>query len=202
MANAGRPREFDLDASLDRAQQVFWARGYGGASLRDLTKAMGIKPPSLYAAFGSKAGLFDKVVERYAGHAGAAPMTALRNGATARDSVRAMLMAAARAYTRRNLPKGCLIVTSALTDDSGDDCAAARSLSLRRRATRQAIERRINDGKAAGEVSLKCDSAALADFITSVLHGFSVRARDGATAETLTRSVDYAMAAYDAAVSG
>ena len=61
----GRPRGFCTDTALDRAMNVFWRKGYEGASLADLTEAMAINPPSLYAAFGSKEGLFRAVLERY-----------------------------------------------------------------------------------------------------------------------------------------
>src|ERR1700730_16017670 len=73
----GRPRSFSLEAALDRAIPIFWAKGYDGASFRDLTSAMGISPPSLMAAFGDKRGLFDAAVARYAETMAAKHLTAL-----------------------------------------------------------------------------------------------------------------------------
>src|SRR2546430_15073461 len=64
-AQRGRPRAFDPDAALERAMHVFWAKGYEGASLSDLTRAMRVNRPSLYAAFGNKEQLFRKVLDRY-----------------------------------------------------------------------------------------------------------------------------------------
>src|ERR1700732_1465937 len=61
----GRPRAFDADTALERAMHIFWAKGYEGASLSDLTGAMRINRPSLYAAFGNKEELFRKVLDRY-----------------------------------------------------------------------------------------------------------------------------------------
>ena len=65
MGTMGRPREFDVEQALDQALEVFWRNGYEGASISELTQAMGISPPSLYAAFGNKEGLFRKTLDRY-----------------------------------------------------------------------------------------------------------------------------------------
>src|SRR5438477_6548076 len=105
----GRPRSFDTDEALDRALRVFWRKGYEGTSLLDLTKAMGINPPSLYAAFGNKEDLFRKVVDRYVErHAGfwevasAAP--------TARAMIEHLLHASVDFVTDESNPRGCLFV--------------------------------------------------------------------------------------------
>src|SRR3954469_22395850 len=109
----GRPREFDVDQALDRALRVFWRRGYEGATLPDLTKAMGINRPSLYAAFGSKEGLFRKALDRYAAGPAAYVREAL-NEPTARAVAGRLLGGAIDLVTDRRNPRGCLLVQGAL----------------------------------------------------------------------------------------
>src|SRR5438876_10012648 len=111
---AGRPREFDLDQALDAALKVFWRKGYEGASLPALTRAMGINRPSLYAAFGNKESLFRKAVERYNAGPGAFFREALK-APTARGVVERLLRGAAEKQANPRAPHGCLIVHAALT---------------------------------------------------------------------------------------
>jgi AcrR family transcriptional regulator len=100
-----RPRSFDRDAALDTAMRLFWERGYEETSIGDLTRAMGIAAPSLYAAFGDKRALFEEAVERYE----ALPDAPLDEGSTER-----ILMRAAEAYTKADRPRGCFILSEPL----------------------------------------------------------------------------------------
>src|SRR4051812_42357533 len=104
----GRPRSFDRDAALQRAMEVFWRHGYEATSLADLTAAMGINPPSLYAAFGDKKRLFLEAIERYRCASGAARCFAQEP--TARDGMRRLLAELAVEATRPGRPAGCMIV--------------------------------------------------------------------------------------------
>src|SRR5947209_16697338 len=104
---AGRPRSFDLDKALDAALQVFWRKGYEGASLSDLTQAMGINRPSLYAAFGDKEMLFRKALDRYASGPAAYVSEALKEP-TARAAIERLLREAADSLTNPHNPPGCL----------------------------------------------------------------------------------------------
>src|SRR5881397_2597277 len=106
---AGRPRSFDLDKALDAALQVFWQKGYEGASLSDLTEAMGINRPSLYAAFGNKEALFRKVLDRYFAGPAAYVREALQEP-TARAVVERLLLGAAESHSDPRHPQGCLAV--------------------------------------------------------------------------------------------
>src|SRR5581483_5453377 len=106
-------RAFDIDEALERALQVFWRKGYEGASLSDLTDAMGINRPSLYAAFGDKEALFRKVLERYE-QGPVAYVTEALQEATARVAVERMLKGTVAALTRPHSPHGCLLVQGAL----------------------------------------------------------------------------------------
>src|SRR5205809_5912885 len=110
----GRPREFDPERALDRALKVFWKRGYEGASLPDLTRAMGINRPSLYAAFGNKASLFRLALDRYERGPGAYVCAALA-ATTAREVAEKLLFGAADMRADRRNPRGCLMVNAALT---------------------------------------------------------------------------------------
>ena len=113
----GRPRSFDTDKALDEAMEVFWRHGYDGASLAMLTKAMGIKPPSLYAAFGSKEGLLKAALDRYAERR-STHMRYVLAGATAREVAERFLTSIAESHTDPANPPGCLLVQGGLGEHS------------------------------------------------------------------------------------
>src|ERR1700737_5635229 len=116
----GRPRSFDIDQALDRALQVFWRKGYEGTSLSDLTKAVGVNRPSLYAAFGDKEALFRKVLGRYLDGPAAYTQEALKEP-TARAVIERLLRGAADLNTAPRNPGGCLMVQGAFASgDTGD----------------------------------------------------------------------------------
>src|SRR5579862_6084941 len=108
----GRPRSFDADEALDRALAVFWQRGYEGASLSELTQAMGITRPSLYAAYGNKEELFRKALDRYEERA--AGVYAALESRPARDAMRAFLIASVKGTCAGSCSRGCLFVKGAL----------------------------------------------------------------------------------------
>src|SRR5438094_4748444 len=112
-STVGRPRAFDVDEALDQALRIFWRKGYAGASLPDLTRAMGINRPSLYAAFGNKEMLFRKALDRYAEGPAAYVCEALREP-TARAVVERLLRGAIKLLTDPSNPGGCLAVHGAL----------------------------------------------------------------------------------------
>lgn len=200
MAVRGRPRGFDRTEALRRAMQVFWERGYEGASLSDLTAAMGINSPSLYATFGSKAALFREAVALYDATEGAVTERALRDGATARASVEAMLRANAAAYCDPDKPSGCMIVLAA-TNCTVENDAIRAFLAGSRRDTQAQLRRRLERGVAEGDLPAGADTASLAAFYAAVLWGLSIEARDGASRAQLTAIVDQAMAGWDALVA-
>jgi AcrR family transcriptional regulator len=196
MADRGRPRRFDRAEALRRAMAVFWQRGYEGTSLADLTAAMGIKRPSLYAAFGCKEALFREAVALYEAAEGQATARALRDAPSARAAVEAMLRANAAAYASPDRPPGCMVVLGAMLGTP--ECQAVRDhLAARRREAQTAVRRRLEEGIAQGELLPGTDTAALAAFYTTVLQGLSIQARDGASGQALGAIVDCAMAAWD-----
>jgi AcrR family transcriptional regulator len=176
-----RPRSFDRDTALACALEAFWRHGYDQTSINDLTEAMGIKPPSLYAAFGDKQTLFDEVVERYQSDPTSFISVALLEP-DAKRAIERLLHEAADQYTRNDQPRGCMVL-------SEPKLAAHRAESLRSLTDR--IQRGIDDG----DLPAATDAAALSRYLASVLSGMSAAARDGATAAELHTTADLALAA-------
>jgi AcrR family transcriptional regulator len=188
----GRPRAFDPDAALDRAMHVFWAKGYEGASLSDLTRAMRINRPSLYAAFGNKEQLFRKVLDRYMngpvawfGKALAAPK--------ARDVVEQIFISTARMAENPGVPPGCLLVQGALACGT----ASARKEVAARRATAEiALRRRFQRAKREGDLPKNTNPADLAHYVVTVVRGMAVQSAGGASRDELRRVAQIALRAW------
>ncbi|MET8877772.1 TetR/AcrR family transcriptional regulator [Nocardia sp. NPDC004604] len=195
MAERGRPRAFDREVALRRAMEVFWEHGYEGSSMSDLTAAMGINSPSLYAAFGGKEELFRTAVGLYSRTEGGYTARALREEPTARASIEAMLRDNAIAYTVADKPHGCMVVLAGSTYTTRSE-SIRDFLIEKRRETTEDIRDRLDRGIAEGDLPADTDTAALASFYTTVLYGLSIRARDGASHAELTQSIDCAMAAW------
>lgn len=197
MARRGRPRKFDRAAALQRAMEVFWSKGYELTSLADLTEAMGINTPSLYAAFQSKEALFLEAVELYAGKNGAVIWGGLEEAPTAREAFEQFLLASAQAFTRPEVPAGCLIVLGAMHASDVNE-KACTDLRQRRAQNVETLSRRLQRAVAEGELSADLDCQAIANFYVSVQYGMSIQARDGASRETLLAVARQAMAAWPA----
>lgn len=193
---AGRPRSFDRDEALSRALQVFWSKGYADASMADLTAAMGINSPSLYAAFGSKEDLFREAVRLYTETAGAGLWASMREAGTAREAIEGLLLATAEASGRTDRPKGCLLVLSGAHPDALPDRACGE-VSKIRADSMAAMEERLRAGQAAGEIAPDADPAAIAAFYTTIQQGMTFRAREGATPDELAATARAAMTAWD-----
>lgn len=177
---------------------VFWQQGYEGTSLSELTTAMGINSPSLYAAFGSKEALFREAVELYEATEGALAAGAL-DAPTAREAVEGMLRGNVADYADPSTPPGCMIVLAATTGTVGN--AGVRDfLAEQRRASEDALRRRLQRGVDDGDLPAGTDVGTLAAFVTTVQQGLSIQARDGASRETLDAVVDHALAVWDAMV--
>jgi AcrR family transcriptional regulator len=187
----GRPREFDADKALDQALNVFWRNGYEGASIADLTSAMGINPPSLYAAFGNKEGLFRKALDRYV-QRGTEFWNEAQAQPTARGMLEHLLHGKADFLTQANNPPTCMLDRSAMTCSEADK-AMQQELAALRSNFEIALRERFQAAKAAGEMSADMQPDDYARYIMTVLEGMSVRAAGGATREELHKIADMAL---------
>ena len=187
----GRPREFDVDKALDLALQVFWRKGYEGASMADLTETMGITKPSLYSAFGNKEELFRKALDRYVDGPGGYFQVALAKP-NARAVVEHLLYASADAVTDPNHPPGCLAVQGALS--CGDAAESIKQELMSRRAKgEQDLRQRFERAIAEGDLPEGSDAADLAAYLSAILQGMAVQAAGGATREQLRRIAEMAL---------
>jgi AcrR family transcriptional regulator len=182
----GRPRTFDRDNVLDRAITTFWANGYNGSSLDDLTETMGIGRPSLYATFGSKHGLFMEVIDRYAATFGCQPINALQGEPDINKAVSAFFEASIRCVTSRDGPKGCLIASVAAVETEQDEQVRDK-LNGMLAETDRVIADRFLAAQGQGQISRDSDPRALARLVISITHSFATRARFGAGRKELSR---------------
>jgi AcrR family transcriptional regulator len=192
----GRPRAFDRDAALEQAMRLFWARGFEATSISDLAAAMGINPPSLYAAFGDKKRLFAEAVDRYQAGPGGFALAALAAGGSAREAIETLLMAAARAFSDPACPPGCMVVLAA-TNCGAEADDIVEALRARRLGSEAVIRDRILTGVRSGEIA-EADADALASFYAAVFQGMSIKARDGAPRHELEAMARLAMQAWPA----
>jgi AcrR family transcriptional regulator len=201
----GRPRTFERDEALAAAMRVFRERGYEGATLADLQEAMGgLSPPSLYAAFGSKEELFKEAVSLYVESTGEAARCALEASDTStRDAIEQVLRANVAAITKSGEPRGCMLVLGAInrSSDDADDAAVSEHLHRLRLASYRCIAERIRRGIREGDLPRGTDAEGLTTFVTALINGLSVLARDGASRAALNAAVDRAMRAWDATAS-
>jgi AcrR family transcriptional regulator len=190
----GRPRSFDTDRALDRALQVFWRKGYEGASLSDLTKAVGVSRPSLYAAFGDKEALFRKTLDRYLTGPAAYTQEALKES-TARAVVDRLLRGAAELNAAACNPGGCLIVQGALASgDAGD--SIRQELVACRAAGEAALRRRFQRAKSDGDLPATVKPADLARYVATIIYGMAVQAAGGASRDELQHVVCFRWKGY------
>ncbi|MER5643532.1 TetR/AcrR family transcriptional regulator [Streptosporangium sp. NPDC002524] len=195
-AKRGRPRTFDHAAALTAATRLFWERGYEATSVGELTEAMGIRPGSLYAAFGDKKSLFKEVVREYGrSPVGAFMGVALEEEPTAYGAFARILREAAVIYPDPSHPAGCLTI-SAATNVTTQDAEVGVFLRDLRNGNLATFEARLRTARQAGELPAGADPRALAAYFATVVQGMSQRARDGATAAELTETAELALTAW------
>jgi AcrR family transcriptional regulator len=190
----GRPLSFDRDAALEQAMLLFWKHGYEATSLTHLTSAMGVTPPSVYAAFGDKKQLFLEAVRRYL----SGPVTAqdmIDAAPTAREAAWSLLESSVIAFTGTTTPRGCLLATGAISCS-----AAAQDVQSEIARMRGDIENRLRlkimRAVESGQMPSETDPEALAGFVIAIIQGLSTLARDGAARDRLMRVAHTAMSAW------
>ncbi len=193
----GRPRTFDADQALDKAMKVFWEKGYEGSSLPELTEAMGMNRPSLYAVFGNKENLFRLALERYG-----ATHDPLFNAAleekTARAVVEHFLRGNADAQTEEANPHGCLVINGALA--CSDDALPIRNSLIERRAASEVrLRDRFERAKAEGDLPADFCASQMARYVMTMSNGMAVQAAAGATRKQLQEVVDQVLRGWPAA---
>ncbi|WBL81740.1 TetR/AcrR family transcriptional regulator [Bradyrhizobium xenonodulans] len=192
----GRPREFDAETALDQAMEVFWRHGYEGATIAQLTEAMGINPPSLYACFGNKEGLLKAALDRYTKLRGIW-MDEVVAAPTARDVAERMLMGIADKQTDPANPPGCLLVQGGIACGTGSENVPFE-LAARRAQNEDQLRDRFVRAKAEGDLKDSADPAALARYVSAVAVGMGVMASSGADREALRQVASVAMQAVEA----
>ncbi|MCK1278520.1 MULTISPECIES: TetR/AcrR family transcriptional regulator [unclassified Bradyrhizobium] len=192
----GRPREFDAETALDQAMEVFWRHGYEGATIAQLTEAMGINPPSLYACFGNKEGLLKAALDRYTKLRGVW-MDEVVAAPTARDVAERMLMGIADKQTDPANPPGCLLVQGGIACGSGSENVPFE-LAARRAQNEDQLRDRFVRAKAEGDLKPSSDPAALARYVSAVSVGMGVMASSGSDREALRQVASVAVQAVEA----
>lgn len=196
----GRPRAFDREAALAEATRLFWTKGYEATSIADLTSAMGIGAPSLYAAFGSKEALYAEALAHYSRTYDGLVWGGFNAAPTAREAVKALLGYSASALTEApgGNPLGCMVTLSSVGRDEHPELCdlmqSARAGALDR------LEARFQLAVAAGELAADADVRKLARFVQTVQSGMSILARDGATRAELEGVAEVALMGWDARV--
>ncbi len=200
MATMGRPREFDTEKALDKALDVFWRNGFEGASISELTQAMGISPPSLYAAFGNKEKLFRSALDRYA-EVRKQLWAELLKEPTARAMMARLFERVIQFYAVEGNPNCCMLVKGTMTTG---DCGQviADHMSAKRAEGEQMLVARFTQAKADGELPDDIEPAELAGYYMTLLDGMSVRAAAGAGRDELRKVADLAMRGWPGTLRG
>lgn len=200
-AERGRPRSFDLEVALDRALEVFWKHGFQDASLHELTGAMGLSKPSLYAAFGDKEALYLKALERYVARLIGGHAAVLDGEADGRRAVEAFLRSLAAMLADPAQPGGCFIINGT-ADCGGSTIPAAVELALRDalQGSETMLRERLQRAQRDGHLAAQARPEALAALFGSIIAGLAVIAKSGASQARLDTVIDAAMAVWPAGV--
>ena len=186
---AGRPREFDRDAALHIAMKLFCKHGYEGVSIADLTAAMNISPPSLYAAFGAKEALFREALALYQQRP---DLPQLAASGCIREQMKALLYDTVRAATDPEFPAGCM-VSAGMLACRPEHQVLAESIADMRAARCDMIAQHLQKAVASGGLPPETDTKSIGRYVMAVAQGITIQAHDGARAEELFALVDVAL---------
>jgi AcrR family transcriptional regulator len=193
-SRGGRPWSFDRDAAVHAAMLLFWRYGYEGVSVADLTKAIGVAPPSLYAAFGSKEGIYRLAIARYEETLGCLDRDAIASAKSLPEAVRTLLEGAVANVTKRQHERGCMI-SSGLVACHAEHADLARDAATRREALRSRVAEALSAFVADDQVQ------GLARHMAVVMQGISIQARDGVATQDLLAVVEDVVAGVAARAS-
>ncbi|AOF92415.1 TetR/AcrR family transcriptional regulator [Sinorhizobium sp. RAC02] len=191
----GRPRALDRDVGLDIAARLFWERGYEGTSTADLTKAMGINPPSLYSMFGSKEELYRQALDFSIARENSRRSEILASHLPAYDALSLYLYDIADGDTQPDKPRGCMVSTAVL-QHAEENASVARMTAALREASMQILKARFDRAVEEGELPEQTDTDTLARFYGAIIQGMSAQACDGACNARLKRLIDLALRAW------
>jgi AcrR family transcriptional regulator len=187
----GRPRSFDEDRAIESATRVFWEKSYEGATMADLTEATGLNRSSIHAAFGSKKGLFLKVIERYR----EGPMSYIPKALaepTLPQVIEALLRSIVNFLSVPGNPKGCLSIHGALVCGTNGE-PVEHIMTEWRKTTESLMKKRIQQAQREGELGREVDAADYARYIGAIMTGIGIQALNGASGAELTRLADMAL---------
>lgn len=191
----GRPRVLNRETGLEVAANLFWERGYEGTSIADLTAAMGITPPSLYATFGSKEELFRMALNHSISQQNSQRLELLDAKIPVYETLKLFLYDIAEGDTQPDKPRGC-IVSTAVLQHSEENASVARTTAALREASIQVLKSRFDRAVSEGELPEGTDTDTLARFYGAVMQGMSAQACDGACTIRLKALVDIALNAW------
>ncbi|WP_150251665.1 TetR/AcrR family transcriptional regulator [Nocardiopsis deserti] len=190
-----RTREFDTEAAVGRAMELFWTRGYEATSVRDLTQRLEIGQGSLYAAFGDKDGLYRAALERYRTTLAANALRDLEEGVDARAAIRALLTERIRIAVEHG-GQGCFAV-NAVCERLPQDAAIRRTVRDMQDASREALAEVLGAAMERGEIAARHDPHTVAAFLVTFLNGLLVSSKITPDARTLEPLVDVALSTLD-----
>lgn len=192
MASAGRPRSFDKDEALKKAMHVFWEKGYEGTTMADLIESIGMKAPSIYAAFGNKDAIFKEVVRCYLPVVVEGQLSALNSSSKIYKAVENTLKACVGLYTCDDNPHTCLIMTAAINTapEHSEHIETLRSL---REKYKSAWEKRFKQAKLEQQLSADANPGELAEYFTTLIQGMTIKAKDGASRDALISVTNIAL---------
>jgi TetR/AcrR family transcriptional repressor of nem operon len=194
--HVARPKEFERDVVLDRAVQVFWARGYEATSIQHLVDRMGIQRASLYATFGDKRGLFLAAIDRYDEAVTAKLLAALEQAGSGKAAIRRFFRLKVEAALERGRPRGCLVTNSAAELGARDRGTASRIGAVLKKIE-AGFHRAVIRAQETGEIDRAKNPRALARFLTSSAQGLSVMAKASPDRAVLEDIVEVILAALD-----
>lgn len=190
-SRGGRPWSFDRQEAIEKAMRLFWRHGYEGVSIGDLTREIGVAPPSLYAAFGNKAGLYSEALARYEANFGSIDHASVCAATSLAAAVRTLLEAAVRAVTHPDRESGCMI-SSGMIECHPEHAPLAHEAAMRRKAMQDRVAETLQPFADTEPVQ------RLARHLAAVMQGISIQARDGATPAELQEIVEEVVSGIEA----